>query len=125
MNIKPSLSVQNGEAVDPASSVNKVPVINKRTIDTIAKIKSGDVMVIGGLMKDTTKNTDSGVPFLSGIPLLGWFFKSISKDTAITETVIFIKATIVKQGSATVSKIDRDFQQKFDTNRRRFFGTNN
>jgi MSHA type pilus biogenesis protein MshL len=122
MNIKPTLSVVSGEVVDPAAAVNKIPVVNKRTVDTIAKIKSGDVMVIGGLMTDTTKNSDSGVPFLSRIPLLGWFFKSVSKDTKITETVIFIKATIIKQGSTAVSKIDRDMQQKFDTNRRRFFG---
>ncbi len=121
MNIKPSLSVQNGEAVDPASAVNKVPIINKRVVDTIAKIKSGQVMVIGGLMKDTTKNTDSGVPLLSKLPLLGWLFKSVSKETTVTETVIFIKATIVKSGAGGVDKIDRDFQQKFDTNRRRFF----
>lgn len=125
MSLKPTVSVQNGEAIDPASPINKIPVINKRTIDTIAKIKSGDVMVIGGLMNDTTKNSDSGVPFLNKIPVLGWLFKSVSKDTKITETVIFIKATIVKSGPAAVSKIDRDFQQKFDTNRRRFFSANN
>ncbi len=126
MSVKPQLSVLSKSVQDPAvSAVNLVPVVNKRTIDTIAKVRSGNIIVIGGLMKDTTKNDDSGVPFLSEIPILGWFFKSVSKETEIIETVIFIKATIVKQGPALVSKIDRDFQQKFDTNRRRFFGTNN
>ncbi len=126
MSVKPQLSVHSSDVQDPAvTAANLVPVINTRTIDTIAKIKSGNVLVIGGLMKDTTTNSDSGVPFLQSIPIIGWFFKSVSKSTTLVETVIMIKATIIKQGPSAVSKIDRDFQQKFDTNRRRYFGTNN
>jgi len=129
MNVKPTLSIKSSEVTDPASptnssgvvtTANKVPVIQTRTLSTIAKIKSGDVLVIGGLMKDTTSNTDSGVPFLSRIPVLGWFFKSVSKDTSIVETVIFIKATILKNEDS-IYKNDRDIQEKFDTNRRRYF----
>jgi MSHA biogenesis protein MshL len=129
MNIRPQLSVRSEWVVDPASPTdnngkvtveNKVPVIQTRDLTTIAKIQSGNVFVIGGLMKESTSDTDSGVPFLGRIPIIGWFFKSVSKDSAITETVIFIKATIVKSGSPA-DKIDRDMQNKFDTNRRKFF----
>ena len=126
MSVKPQLSVHSSDVQDPAvTAANLVPVINTRTIDTIAKIKSGNVLVIGGLMKDTTTNSDSGVPFLQSIPVIGWFFKSVSKSTTLVETVIMIKATIIKQGPSSVSKIDREFQQKFDTNKRRYFDTNN
>ena len=120
MSVKPQLSLKSGTVVDPASPSgisNEVPVIQTRSIDTIAKIKSGSILVIGGLMKDTTTNTDSGIPFLQRIPVLGWFFKSVSKDTTIVETVVFIKATIISSG-ATLNKLDRDMQEKFDTNRR-------
>ncbi|MES2962064.1 MAG: hypothetical protein V4694_06755 [Pseudomonadota bacterium] len=123
MSVKPQLSIKSSTVVDPASPSgisNEVPVIQTRTIDTIAKIKSGSVLVIGGLMKDTTTNTDSGIPFLQRIPILGWLFKSVSKDTTIVETVIFIKATILSSG-ATANKIDRDMQEKFDTDRRPYF----
>ncbi len=124
MSVKPQLSVHSSDVQDPGvEAANLVPVINTRTISTIAKIKSGNVLVIGGLMKDTTTNSDSGVPFLNRIPVLGWFFKSVSKSTTLVETVILIKATIIKSGVSSVGKVDRDFQQKFDTNRRRFFGT--
>jgi hypothetical protein len=122
ISIKPQLSVKGTPVQDPAvSTVNLVPVVNKRIIDTIAKVKSGNIVIIGGLMKDTTENKDSGVPFLNRIPVLGWLFKSIAKKTELIETVIFIKATIIKPGIGSVGKIDRDFQQKFDPNRRRFF----
>lgn len=132
MKISPKLSVEGTSVVDPASPTykdadgstvtitNSVPQVNSRTIETIAKVKSGEVLVIGGLMRDSGQNTDTGVPFLSNIPLLGWLFKSADKESNITETVIFIKATIVKKGSGA-SKIDRDLQRKFDSNRRKFF----
>ncbi|MBL6664788.1 MAG: hypothetical protein ISQ34_02985 [Rickettsiales bacterium] len=136
LSVKPTLSVRGEDVIDPASStqtytdtngdtqtlLNSVPQVNTRTIETIAKIKSGEVLVIGGLMRDDTTNTDSGVPWLADIPVIGWLFKSSSKETSITETVIFIKATIIEEGN-TVSKIDGDLQRKFDSNRRRFFNS--
>lgn len=129
MKIKPTLSVKSGEVVDPASPTddngeviveNRVPIIQTRELETIAKIQSGNVIVIGGLMKENTTNTESGIPFVSRIPLLGWLFKSVSKETSIIETVIFIKATLVKS-STPASKVDRDVQDKFDNNRRKYF----
>lgn len=128
LDIQPKLSVDSGRTVnDPsvnpntgASLGNKVPIIKTRELNTIAKVQSGNILVIGGLMSDTTTNDDSGVPFLSRIPVLGWFFKSISKSSSVVETVIFIKATIVNSGT-TPGKVDREFQEKFDPSKRKFF----
>lgn len=129
MKIKPTLSVKSDDVDDPASPtnsagevifVNKVPVIQTREIETMAKVQSGNVIVIGGLMKEETTDSENGIPFLSDIPILGLLFKSNSKDTKITETVIFIKATIV-DSSTPVNKIDREMQEIFDSNRRKFF----
>lgn len=127
LDIQPKLSVDSGRtAVDPSvnpntgvSLGNKIPIIKTRTLKTSAKIQSGNILVIGGLMTDTTSNSDTGVPILSHIPILGYLFKYSSKSTNVVETVIFIKATIVNSGS-TVEKEDREIQQKFDTNRRPF-----
>jgi len=131
LNIKPKITVKSDTVKDPASPTNQagevipelinyVPVIQTREINTVAKIQSGNVIVIGGLMKETSENTDKGVPFLQRIPILGYLFKSVSKDSTVVETVIFIKATIVDSGSST-NKVDRDIQEKFDTNKREFF----
>ena len=131
MNIKPKLSVHSSDVIDPASPkdlkdsenkqiLNKVPVIQTREINTVAKIKSGGIFVIGGLMKEVSSNSDSGVPFIQRIPILGYLFKSSSKSSEVTETVIFIKATILNSDSQ-VNKVDREMQEKFDSNRRIFF----
>lgn len=137
MNIAPKMSIKTGEVVDPASAnaqnvvgagasqelresfVNKVPIIETRELTTVAKVQSGNVIVIGGLMKEITQNDDRGIPFLNKIPVFGWLFKSSGKESVVTETVIFIKATILNS-STRPNKIDRDMQEKFDTNRRKF-----
>ncbi|MSP33880.1 MAG: hypothetical protein EXR06_03130 [Rickettsiales bacterium] len=130
LNIKPKITIKTGTVVDPASPKdpdtgvitfeNKVPVIQTRELATIAKIQTGHVIVIGGLMSENIANTDSGIPFLQRIPILGYLFKSSAKDSEIIETVIFIKATIVNSGSP-INKIDRELQETFDSNRRKFF----
>jgi MSHA type pilus biogenesis protein MshL len=124
LDIKPTLSVNSGEvAVDPSvdstgkSLGNTIPIIKTRSIDTIAKVQSGSVLVVGGLMTESATNTDSGVPLLSRIPILGHLFKFTSKSSGIIETVIFIKATIVNN-STPPNKYDRDFNDKFVTSNR-------
>lgn len=127
LDIKPKLSVNSGSvAVDPSvnpntgeSLGNTIPIIKTRELNTIAKVKSGSVLVIGGLMTEASTNNDSGIPFLSRIPVLGWLFKFSSKKNDIVETVIFVKATIVNNGSPP-SKYDRDFYDKFTTDKKPF-----
>jgi general secretion pathway protein D len=128
LNIQPTLSVDSGkEAIDPSvnpetgeSLGNTIPIVKTRTLKTLAKIQSGNVLIIGGLMSDTTSNVETGVPFLARIPVLGYLFKFTSKSTEVVETVIFIKATVIGSGH-TVGKEDRDLQQKLDVNKRAFF----
>lgn len=128
LDIQPKLSVNSGRTVaDPsvnpntgASLGNTVPIIKTRSLSTIAKVHSGNILVIGGLMSDTTTNTDTGIPFIARIPIIGWLFKSVSKESDVVETVIFIKATIVNSSTPT-GKTDRNFQEKFDPSKRRFF----
>lgn len=130
LSIKPTISSSNRSVTDPASptnsttgkvtTANEIPVIQTTELSTIAKIHSGNIVVIGGLMKETAANKDNGVPFISRIPIFGWLFKSTSRSSQITETVIFVKATIVNSGKAP-SRHDREFQEKFDTNTQPFF----
>jgi len=130
MHIKPKLTVFKEYITDPASPQNEagtailiknqVPVIQSREIETSAKIQSGNILIIGGLMKDVSANSDSGIPLLGRIPVLGWLFKSMSRSSGVTETVIFIKATIINSGTPA-NKVDRDIQNNFDPNKRKYF----
>ncbi|MDA0901965.1 MAG: hypothetical protein O3B09_00955 [Proteobacteria bacterium] len=130
LKVHPEISVQGGFVDDPAtfingegkevSSGNQVPQIQTRELETTMKIQNGGILVIGGLMKEDSNNTDTGVPFISKIPILGHLFKKIVKETIIIETVIFIKATIIPTDDE-VDEYDRDIHDKFTVNPRKFF----
>ena len=122
MLIEPKITRKTGEVLDPASPEgfsNYVPIMNERTLNTTVKIKSGNTIVIGGLMKNSSANSDAGVPFLSKLPLIGWLFKLDSKADDVVETVIFLKATIVSP-DALVIKEDRNLD-KIDPSLRSIF----
>ncbi|NVK26006.1 MAG: pilus (MSHA type) biogenesis protein MshL [Gammaproteobacteria bacterium] len=72
---------------------------NIRESDTVIKAKSGEIVVIGGLMQTSTTNTESRVPFLGAIPVLGNLFKSKQDVETKKELVILIKPTIVGTGT--------------------------
>ncbi len=120
INIEPKFTTSNQSVKDPVNVNNLIPVIVTRELKTIAKIQSGNVLVLGGLMEDSSNNSQTGVPFLSRIPILGWFFKSVNRSSQIKETVIFIKATIINP-SSQANSVDRELQEKYDINRREYF----
>ncbi len=107
LSVVPELKIQIGEVVDPIEDKNIVPVIQSRSVNTSLKIKSGNVLVIGGLMSEEQTNEDTGVPFLSGIPVLGNLFRNTERVKNINETVIFIKATIVSP-DGTINSYDKN-----------------
>jgi type II secretory pathway component GspD/PulD (secretin) len=49
----------------------------------------------------------------------GYLFKTVNKESTLTETVIFIKATIINSGSGA-SKYDREINDKFSSSKREF-----
>lgn len=69
--------------------------VNKKEATTELLVKNGETTVIGGIYVDSDTESDSGVPFLMDIPLLGWMFKSNSKQKTKTELLIFITPRIV------------------------------
>jgi type IV pilus assembly protein PilQ len=71
------------------------PPINKKEATTELLVQNGETTVIGGIYVDTDSETDSGVPYLMDIPLLGWLFKSNNKNKTKSELLIFITPKIV------------------------------
>lgn len=66
-----------------------------RESDSVIHARSGDVVVIGGLMKSSTTEQVSKVPLLGDIPLLGNLFRNINNLKTKTELVILLKPTVV------------------------------
>ena len=76
----------------PASGVP--PNLSIQTANTMVQVKNGETAVIGGLMRDKLTTTDTKVPVLGDIPLLGYFFKSKVVQKSKKELVIFLTPSI-------------------------------
>jgi MSHA biogenesis protein MshL len=70
-----------------------------RESDTIIRAKSGEIVVIGGLIESRKVDTESKTPLLGDIPLLGTLFKSKSETTQKKELIIMLKPIVVEQGT--------------------------
>jgi MSHA type pilus biogenesis protein MshL len=71
------------------------PVIDRRSIDTIAKIKDGQTLVIAGIIKERKNEVIKGVPFLYKLPIIGNLFRRTEQTIDKTELVILITPHIV------------------------------
>jgi MSHA biogenesis protein MshL len=69
-----------------------------REVDTVVRAESGQVIVIGGLMKTDEHDTHSGIPLLQDLPYLGYLFKSTQQTAVKSELVVLIKPIVVENG---------------------------
>ena len=80
-----------------ASATNATGFItNKRSATTTVVVKDRETMVIGGLIRDNVTSSESKVPFLGDIPILGWLFKYRTSRVEKTNLMIFITPYIIK-----------------------------
>ncbi len=92
---------QEISSIAPTSQgVNAVDLItNKRSIKSAILAEDGQVIVLGGLIQDDVTQTDSKVPLLGDIPLLGKLFRS-SKETRIKRNLmVFLRPTVVRDAA--------------------------
>ena len=72
------------------------PAIDKKEAKTTALIKDGETAVIGGIFQNKTTKTELGLPWISRIPVLGFFFRNRDRIEDRTELLIFITPRIVR-----------------------------
>lgn len=105
LNVRPTITRIVDYVNDPnpdlakANVVSKVPVIQARELESLMKVSSGQIAVMGGLMQDSVDNTKDGIPVLSSVPLLGNLFAHRNENATKTELVIFMRPVVVKDAS--------------------------
>jgi type II secretory pathway component GspD/PulD (secretin) len=78
-------------------STTDVPVVDTRKVDTIALVKDGQTVVLGGMRKKDVSKENNKVPLLGDLPLIGGLFRFDGEDTAVTELIVFITPWIINQ----------------------------
>ena len=68
-------------------------------MESILKVNSRQIAILGGLMQDTTRNADRETPGAADIPFLGELFKTKNRESLKTELVIFLRPIVVKNAS--------------------------
>lgn len=81
----------------------------KRSADTVVRLKDGETMVIGGLIGSEESKSLSKVPFLGDLPVLGAFFRSVRKSKSDSEIMIFLTAHVLQDGETS------GYREKSDT----------
>ena len=71
-------------------------ITNERKIETKVLAKDGDIVVLGGLVKDDIQDSRQGVPILSGIPVIGRLFRSDVVSVTKSNLLVFIRSTIIR-----------------------------
>ncbi|MEO0576209.1 MAG: type II secretion system secretin GspD [Pseudomonadota bacterium] len=101
-----------------SNSADAVDLItNERLIETSVIIEDGGILVLGGLIEDTLRESDQRVPILGSIPVLGNLFRSRRTEKLKTNLMVFIKPRILRDGISTLDETNekynylRDLQQ--------------
>lgn len=98
---------QSTESVEPTAVEGQADLItNKRSIKTQILAENGEIVMLGGLIRDAVQESQSKVPFLGDIPILGWLFRSSSEVQVKQNLIVFLKPTVVlsKEDNADIAR---------------------
>ncbi|WP_290679507.1 hypothetical protein [Halothiobacillus sp. 15-55-196] len=112
---------QEVSSLDSAAQSSAGLITNKRNVTTTVQVDDGDVVVLGGLIDDSTNSNQQSVPGLGDIPILGNLFRYRSASTNKRNLMIFIRPLIVGDGgklsefsSEQYNRIRQSQQDTFD-----------
>ena len=88
----------SGIAETATSSTSELgATFNTRTVTNAMLVGSGETVVVGGLLDKTINGSESKVPLLGDIPVLGYLFRSKSEQNSKRNLMLFIRPTIIRE----------------------------
>ena len=91
--IKSDVDRESLELIDVGNQQVTLPEVNIKEISTTISLKSGDAVILGGLIDNRKVNSDKRVPILGSIPVLGYLFKNEFKRDEKQELVIILSVS--------------------------------
>ena len=96
LDLQPQISAPTGPAIG-----NGPAPTSTQYLQTTRTVRSGETMVLGGLVTKTDNYTLSRIPILGDLPIIGSFFRSRAKDINDQELLIFVTPTIIDEDSTS------------------------
>jgi general secretion pathway protein D len=90
--------------------VGDVPVTSSKDATAKVAVRDRDTIMLGGLIETSRNDNNSGVPLLKDIPLLGYLFRSSSKDGTRSELIVLIRPTVLPtpEVAALTARAEKD-----------------
>lgn len=101
LNVRPTISGISGFKDDPNPSLgdipNRVPQIRTREIESMLRLRSGEIAVLGGLMEDRIDHDTGRIPLLGDLPVVGELFTRRDNAVRRTELLIFLRPILIDE----------------------------
>ncbi|OZA27608.1 MAG: Type II secretory pathway component PulD [Hydrogenophilales bacterium 17-64-11] len=118
LTVRPTITRKVGDVEDPSPLLkqgglnisNKVPVIQVREMESLLQIRSGQTVILGGLIQDDSNNARDGIPGLSRPEGIGAVFGQHERINSQTELVIFLRPIVVSNPTLESDEL-RQFQR--------------
>jgi general secretion pathway protein D len=109
--VRLELSEEISEAGDALGTLGAVP-INKRTANTTLVVKDQQTVVIGGLVRDLATTSETKIPILGDIPVLGFLFKQTSKTKQKSNLLLILTPYIIRDQDDLRAIFERKMQER-------------
>jgi general secretion pathway protein D len=125
LTVRPTISRQVGTVEDPNPELkkddlnisNRIPVIQVREMESLLQVRSGQTVILGGLIQDDSNDARDGVPVLSRPKGFGALFGQHERTNSQTELVIFLRPIVVSNPTLESDEL-RQFQRLLPSNAR-------
>lgn len=94
MNLTPQITDTTGQ-----TAVGGIPPTTQQRVTTLRTVRSGDTMVLGGLVRKQETSSTQRIPLLSDLPILGGLFRTRNKQVNDQELLIFVTPTIIGESN--------------------------
>ncbi len=94
--------------------VNGNPSISQRQLSTQVAVQSGQTVLLGGLIQQNEGKTDTGIPGLNRIPVVGRLFGTTNSNRDRTELIVLITPRIIRN-SEEAKQVTDEYQEKFES----------
>lgn len=113
LTVRPTISRKVDDVPDPNPNLgvpNLIPVIQVREMESLLQVRSGQTVILGGLIQDDSSNSRDGLPGLSRPEGIGAVFGQHERINSQTELVIFLRPTVVTNPTLESDEL-RQFQR--------------
>lgn len=111
-----AIQMEIEQSADEIESYNadQQPLISKRTAKSFISVSDGEIIVLGGMQKDSTGKTRKGFPLVSEIPGIGALFGSNKTEKSRDEIIFFIQPKVLRD-TAEADRVARERADRADT----------